>query len=68
MMNKPENVTVVILSDAEAKELSVRHSLRCIGRDCWFLARAIAGHARRYRRTFTKGWSHKNRWWTQREL
>jgi len=66
MMEKPENVTVVILSDEEAKEVSVRHSLRCIGRDCWFLCRALMRHGRRFFGIFARGWSHKNRWWTRR--
>lgn len=66
MLQKPKNVTIVILSDEEAKELSVRHSLRCIARDCRVLFRALVGHYRRYSRVFRQGWSHKNCWWTRR--
>jgi len=66
-MKRPENVTVVILCEEQAKELSVRHSVRCIVRDCWFLALAVAGHCRRFGRTFTRGWMYKNCWWTQPE-
>jgi hypothetical protein len=67
MIERPENVTVVILSDAEAKEISVRHSLRCIGRDCRYLLVALGRHGRRYGRIFGRAWSYKNRWWTHRE-
>ena len=65
-MKRPENVTVVILSEEEAKETSVRHSLRCIVRDFRFLCQALARHCRRFGRTFAHGWSYKNHWWTRR--
>ena len=67
MFERPENVTVVILSDTEAKELSVRHSLRCILRDCWFLCRALGRHWRRYCRVYAHGWLYKHSWWTRCE-
>ena len=66
MIRKPKHVTIVVLSEEEAKELSVRHSLRCIGRDCRFLCRALAGHWRRYSRSFDRGWTYTNNWWTWR--
>ena len=67
MLERPENVTVVILSEEEAKEISVRHSLRCIARDCWFLCRALGRHLRRYCKLYVRGWIYKNHWWARRD-
>jgi hypothetical protein len=67
MIERPENITVVIPSDEEAKDISVRHSLRCIGRDCRFLCRALARHCREYGCTYTRGWSYTNCWWMRRQ-
>jgi len=66
MMERPENVTVVILSEEEAKELSVRHALRCIVRDCRFLVRAFMHHGHRFQGTMSRGYVYKNFWWTRR--
>jgi hypothetical protein len=66
MIRKPENVTVVIMSEEEAKECSVRYALGCLGRDCRFLCRALAGHGRRYGQVFVRGWMFTNYWWTRR--
>ena len=65
MTGRSENVTVVILSEEEAKEISVRHCLRCILRDCWFLARAVCRLFRRYFAVCTQGALYKNHWWMQ---
>jgi hypothetical protein len=67
MIRKPENVTVIILSEEEAKELSVRHALRCLWRDCRYLCRALWRHVVHYRRVFARGWMHTNHWWMRRE-
>ena len=65
MIDKPDNVTVVVLSETEAKEISVRYSLRCICRDCWYLVKALARHCNRYYRVYTRGLFYKNHWWMQ---
>jgi hypothetical protein len=67
MLRRPKNVTIVILSEDEAKELSVRRSLRSILRDCRFLVRALWSHWRGYGRTVARGCEFKNCWWTRRE-
>jgi hypothetical protein len=65
-MKRPENVTIVILSDEQAKELSVLHSLRCLVRDFRFLAHAFLRHGRIFCGTVGRGYRHVNHWWTWR--
>ncbi len=65
MTRKSEQVTVVIVSEEEAKAASVRFALRYLWRDCGYLRQAVMRHARRYMEKFSRGWSFKNRWWTR---
>ena len=65
MSERLKNVTVVILSEEEAKEVSVRYSLRCIFRDTRFLARALLAHLQRFFGPVTRGYLHRDRWWTR---
>jgi len=59
MLNKPENVTVVILSDQEAKELSVRHGLRCLFRDVAYICRALNRHRRHFFTLISRGYDRR---------
>jgi hypothetical protein len=65
MTRKPEHMTVVIVSEEEAKTASVRFALRYLWRDCGYLWQAVMHHARRYAEKFSRGWNFKNRWWTR---
>jgi len=65
MTQRLKNITVVILPEEEAKEASVRYSLRCIVRDTRFLMRALNGHLRRFIGPVTRGYLHRDRWWTR---
>ncbi len=65
MIRKPDQVTIVIVSEEEAKEASVRHALRCLWRDGGFLVKAMVRQGRRFAATVTRGWEYKNRWWTR---
>jgi hypothetical protein len=65
-VNKKEEITIVILSEPEAKEVSVRYALRCIGRDFSSLFRALWRHIKRFFKTVSDGWIYTNCWWTRK--
>jgi hypothetical protein len=63
MLKSRDNLTIVILSEPEAKELSVRHALRCIARDVRFLCKAIGRHRRQFFEVIARGYEQRDQWW-----
>ena len=63
MFERPDNITLVIPADGEAKENSVRRSLRWMWRDFCFLWRALRRHCRSFQRIYGRGWQYTNHWW-----
>jgi hypothetical protein len=63
MFKNRDNLTIVILSETQAKEASVRHALRCIARDVGSLCKALGRHRREFFAVITRGYEQRDQWW-----
>lgn len=62
-----QGITVVIVSEEDARTMSARFALRCVLRDLRALARAIWRNVQSFFATFRAGHRYVTCWWTRDE-